>query len=284
MKNNKIWFEKINNNVGQFFKINKIILKKKTKYQNIFIFENKKIGKILAIDNIVQTTSYDEFIYHEMICLIPILSHENPKNILIIGGGDGGCLKEIIKIKCIKKITLVELDKKIIKYSKKYLKEIHQDSFYNKKVKIIIDDGFKFIQKNKKKFDIIIIDSTDAIGPGKILFSEEFYNNCKISLKKNGIIVGQNGTYIYQKKNIVNNIKIFKKLFKFSGLYQAPIPTYYGGNMFFIWGSNNTNLKKINLNYLNKQLPFSKFKYYNSSIHINSFYLPQFLLNKLNIT
>ncbi len=282
MKKNEFFLEKINKNIGQFFKIDEIILKKKTKYQEILIFKNKKIGKILAIDNIIQTTSFDEFIYHEMICFIPIFSHKNPKNILIIGGGDGGCLKEILKINYINSITLVELDKKIIKYSKKYLYEIHKNSFYNKKIKILIDDGFIFLKKNTQKYDIIIIDSTDPIGPGKALFSKKFYTYCKNSLNENGIIVGQNGTYMYQKKNIINNFKIFKKLFQFQGFYQATIPTYFGGNMLFIWGSNNIDLKKINLKNLKNKIKLFHFKYYNFSIHINSFYLPQYLLNKLN--
>ncbi len=272
----KIWLEKLHPNIGQFIKINKIIYKKKTKYQKILIVNNKKIGNILILDNIIQTTDFDEFIYHEMICLVPIFSHHNPKKILIIGGGDGGCLKQIIKIKSIKSIFLIEIDKKIISCSKKYLFKIHKNSFNDKRVNIIYDNGINFIKKNNKKFDIIIIDGTDPVGQGKNLFTKNFYTNCNKSLTKNGIIVTQSGT-ILQKKQIINNLYCIKKIFNFAGLYQANVPTYYGGNIFFIWASKKNNLKKINFNNLYKKLNLYKFKYYSPKIHINSFILPKFI-------
>ncbi len=275
----KIWLEKLHSNIGQFIKIDKVIYKKKTKYQKIFIVNNKKLGKILILDNIIQTTEFDEFIYHEMICLIPIFSHPKPQKILIIGGGDGGCLKQIIKFKKIKSITLVEIDKKIISCSKKYLFKIHKNSFDDTRIKIINDDGIKFIKKNNKKFDIIIIDGTDPVGPGKKLFTNEFYYNCQKSLSENGIIVTQSGT-ILQKKQTLKNLKKIKKIFKYTGLYQSSIPTYYGGNMFFMWASQKINLKKINTNKLSSKINLYKFKYYNLMIHISSFALPQFIIKK----
>ncbi len=278
---NKIWLEKLHYNIGQFININKIIYKKKTKYQKIFIVNNKKIGNILILDNIIQTTEFDEFIYHEMICLIPLFSHPNPKKILIIGGGDGGCLKQITKFKKIQSITLVEIDKKIISCSKKYLFQIHKNSFNDPRVKIIYKNGIKFIKNNKKKFDIIIIDGTDPVGPGKKLFSKKFYLNCNKSLSKKGIIVSQSGT-ILQIKQSLKNLNKIKKIFKYSGFYQSSVPTYYGGNIFFIWASKKYNLKKIDKNKLIHKINSYKFNYYNLMIHINSFALPQFIIKKLN--
>ncbi len=277
----KIWLEKLHSNIGQFIKIDKIIYKKKTKYQKICIVNNKKLGNILILDNIIQTTEFDEFIYHEMICLIPIFSHPKPQKILIIGGGDGGCLKQIIKFKQIKFITLVEIDKKIISCSKKYLFKIHKNSFNDIRTKIIHDDGIKFLKQNNKKFDLIIIDGTDPIGPGKKLFTKKFYYNCQKSLSENGIIVTQSGT-ILQIEQTIKNLKKIKKIFKHTGLYQSSIPTYYGGNMFFMWASQKINLKKINKNELSNKINLYKFKYYNLIIHINSFALPQFIIKKIN--
>ncbi len=276
---NKIWLEKLHSNIGQFIKINKIIYKKKTQYQKILIVNNKNIGNLLILDNIIQTTEFDEFIYHEMICLIPIFSHPNPKKILIIGGGDGGCLKQITKIKKIKSIYLIEIDNEIISCSKKYLFKIHKNSFNDPRVKIINNNGINFVKNNNKKFDIIIIDGTDPIGPGKKLFSKDFYINCNKCLTEKGIIVTQSGT-ILQKKQIIKNLNCIKKIFKYGGLYQANVPTYYGGNIFFIWASKKINLKKININYLHKKSYLYKFKYYNSKIHINSFILPKFIFSK----
>ncbi len=278
---NNIWLEKLHLNIGQFININKIIYQKKTKYQKILIINNNKIGNLLILDNIVQTTEFDEFIYHEMICIIPILSHPNPEKILIIGGGDGGCLKQIIKFKNIKSITLVEIDKKIISCSKKYLFKIHENSFNDSRVNILNKNGIKFLKKNNDKFDIIIIDGTDPVGPGKKLFTKDFYLNCKKSLNKNGIFVTQSGT-ILQKKEIIKNFNNIKKIFNYKGLYQTNVPTYYGGNIFFIWASKNINLKKININNLYKNNNLHKFKYYNPMIHIYSFALPQFIVKKIN--
>ncbi len=277
----KIWLEKLHLNIGQFININKVIYKKKTEYQNILIIKNNKIGNTLILDNIIQTTEFDEFIYHEMISIIPIISHPNPKKILIIGGGDGGCLKQIVKFKKIKSITLVEIDKKIIYCSQKYLFKIHKNSFFDSRVNILYKDGINFLKKNNTKFDIIIIDGTDPVGPGKKLFTKKFYLNCKKSLHNNGIIVTQSGT-ILQEKQIIKNLNNIKEVFNYSGLYQATVPTYYGGNIFFIWASQNIDLKKTNINELKKKIKSYKFKYYNPMIHIYSFILPQFIIKKIN--
>ncbi len=280
MKNN-IFLETLHNDLGQFIKINNILIKKKTKFQKIIICKNKFLGKILIINNIIQTTEYDEYIYHEMISLIPLLSnYDKNKNILIIGGGDGGCLKQLTKFSNINTIYLVEIDKQIIKYSKKHLFEIHNNSFNDPRVKIIYKNGFNFLKKNKIKFDIIIVDGTDPIDSGKILFTKNFYKLCKSNLTKQGIFVSQNGTFIQYKKNIIH-INIFKKIFKYNGLYTANIPTYYGGNMFFIWGTKNNNIKNINKKYILKQIKNLKFKYYNYLIHKNCFILPQNIIYKL---
>ncbi len=280
--NNKIYIEKLHKNIGQFFNIDYIIYKKKTKFQNILIFYNSLLGKILSLNNIIQSTEYDEFIYHEMITLIPIYSHPNPKKILIIGGGDCGCIREIIKFKNIKSITLVEIDKEVLKCSKKYLFKHHKNSFKDKRVKIIINDGYSFLKKNKKKFDILIIDGTDPVGYGKNLYSKKFYKKCKNSLNSNGILITQSGTYMLQIKEAINHYLNIKKIFKYSGFYQASIPTYYGGNMLFIWSSNKINLYNTNEHILNKKIDNLDFKYYNFLIHKSSFILPQYFIKKLN--
>ncbi len=278
MKKNKIWLEKLYPDIGQFLTINSVIYEKQSKFQKIFLFKNTKLGKVLVLDDILQSSDYDEYIYHEMLCLIPFYSHKNPKNILIIGGGDGGCLREITKFKKVQSITLVEIDKEVIKCSKKYLFNYHQNSFYDKRVKINIIDGKLFLKKNKIKFDLIIVDSTDPIGDGKKLFCKKFYQYCKKSLNKNGILTSQSGTLIQEEA--INNYLKLKKIFKYVGFYQASIPSYYGGNMLFIWSSNNLNISSLNID--NNKIHLN-FKYYNNNIHKSSFIFPQYFLNKLNL-
>ncbi|CAL4326273.1 polyamine aminopropyltransferase [Buchnera aphidicola] len=285
MANKKIWHEKLYCHLGQYFLIDKLLYETKTEYHKVIIFENSNFGKIMAIDDIVQTTEKDEFIYHEMMTHIPIFSHGSIKNVLIIGGGDGGILREICKHKDIKNITMVEIDINIINLCKKYFPNHNKNAYEDSRLKLIIDDGLNFTKKTKEKFDLIISDSTDPLGCGKNLFRSEFYYNCKNCLDKNGIFVAQNGVFFLQKNETITTYKKLKKYFYDTKLYHAAIPTYYGGIMIFAWGTNNIELnKKRNLINLQSRIKSTKldFNYYNAKIHISSFYLPQYILNALN--
>ncbi len=277
----KIWKEQLYPSIGQYLQIENIIFSQKTKFQKLLLVKNKILGKTLIIDNIIQTAEYDEFIYHEMICLIPFFTHNNPQNILIIGGGDGGCLKKLIKFKNIKSIILVEIDKEIINCAKKYLFKKKKNPFKDKRVTIKINDGLIFFKKNKKKFDLIIIDSTDPIGPGKKLFSTLFYKKCYKFLKKGGILTSQNGTYMFQNKDAIKNFQNLNKIFNKVKFYQASIPTYYGGNMLFLLASKKNKLNEINKKKIYNKIKNLKFKYYNYKIHKSSFALPNFLIKKI---
>lgn len=231
----------------------------------------------------VQTTEKDEFIYHEMLTHVPILSHGKIKKVLIIGGGDGGILREICRHKNIENITMVEIDNKIIDLCKKYFPNHSNNSYQDFRLKLIIDDGLKFTKETKEKFDLIISDSTDPIGCGKNLFLSEFYFNCKQCLNQNGIFVAQNGVFFLQKNESLLSYKNLKKYFHHTSFYHATIPTYYGGIMIFTWSTDNVELHKISLEELKKRIKKTKlsFNYYNARMHISSFYLPQYILNTI---
>lgn len=284
MADKKIWHEKLYCHLGQHFLIDKLLYKNKTDYQEIMIFENSFFGKIMVIDDIVQTTEKDEFIYHEMLTHIPIFSHGSIKNVLIIGGGDGGILREVCRHKNIESITMVEIDRNVIELCKKFFPRHNNNSYKDSRLKLIIDDGLNFIKKTEEKFDLIISDSTDPIKYGKNLFSSEFYFHCKNSLDKNGIFVAQNGVFFLQKNESILAFKKLKKYFHDTRFYHATIPTYYGGIMMFAWGSNNIELRKNSLKNLQSRIKYTKldFNYYNAKIHISSFYLPQYILNELD--
>ncbi|QCI24297.1 polyamine aminopropyltransferase [Buchnera aphidicola (Muscaphis stroyani)] len=284
MHNQKIWHEKLYNNLGQYFLIDQLLYENKTPYHEVKIFKNSIMGKIMTIDGVVQTTEKDEFIYHEMLTHVPIFSHESIKKVLIIGGGDGGILREVCRHMNIESITMVEIDLNIISLCKKYFPNHSKNAYNDSRLKLIIDDASIFIKNTKKKFDLIISDSTDPIGCGKKLFSLEFYSNCKKRLVKNGIFVSQNGVFFLQKKEILLTYKKLKKYFYDVQFYQAHVPTYYGGTMLFCWGTDHKAWRKINFKDLklkikNKQLYFN---YYNAKIHMNSFNLPQYILNTLD--
>lgn len=284
MINENIWHEKLHRHIGQYFSIDKILYQKKNKYHDIIIFQNSIMGRIMAIDGVVQTTEKDEFIYHEMLTHVPIFCHGLIKNVLIVGGGDGGILREICRHNSIENITMVEIDLNVIDLCKKFFPKHSNNTYKDPRLKIIIDNGLNFIKTTKEKFDLIISDSTDPIGCGKDLFLSEFYFYCKNHLLKNGIFVGQNGVFFLQKNNVNQTYKNLKKNFNDVSFYQATIPSYYGGIMMFSWGTDNMDLRKINIKNLQKRIKHTKlaFNYYNSKIHISSFYLPEYIINTLD--
>ena len=284
MDHKKTWHEKLYCHLGQYFLIEKMLYKKKTPHHQVMIFKNSVFGKIMVIDDIVQTTERDEFIYHEMLTHVPIIAHGSIKSVLIIGGGDGGILREVCRYKMIENITMVEIDVNIIDLCKKYFPNHSNQAYQDSRLNLIIDDGLNFIKRTKEKFDLIISDSTDPIGCGKNLFRSEFYFNCKNHLEENGIFVAQNGVFFLQKNETILTYKNLKKYFYDTRFYQANVPTYYGGVMVFAWGTNNIEYRKNSLEKIQIRIKNTKldFNYYNANIHISSFYLPQYILNELN--
>ena len=167
-----------------------------SKYQHIEIFQTKRFGKLLRLDGVIQLTEFDEANYHEMLAHVPLRTHETPDNVLVIGGGDGGIVREVVKYKKVKSIDLVEIDNEVIKISKKYLPNI-SCGLEDKRVTIMNQDGAEYIKKCTNLYDIIIIDSTDPFSVGESLFKEDFYSNLKKALKRKGIVVSQSESMFY---------------------------------------------------------------------------------------
>ncbi|CAL4321246.1 polyamine aminopropyltransferase [Buchnera aphidicola] len=280
----KIWYENLHYDIGQYFSIDKILYQKKNKFHEIIIFQNSIMGRVMTIDGIVQTTEKDEFIYHEMLTHVPIFSHGSIKNVLIIGGGDGGILREICRHDSIDSITMIEIDQNVINLCKEYFPKHSNNGYNDSRLKLIIDNGLNFVKNSKEKFDLIISDSTDPVGCGKDLFLPEFYSYCKNCLHKNGIFVGQNGVFFLQKNNVRQTYNKLKKIFNDVSFYQATIPTYYGGVMMFSWATDDPYYRQINIKDLELRIKNTKlnFNYYNFKIHISSFYLPEYIINTLD--
>ena len=162
----------------QRLRVDKIIYEDKSDYQHLLIFEAPHFGRVLALDGIIQITEHDEYAYHEMLAHVPILAHGDVRNTLIIGGGDGGVLREVLHHTFIDSITLVEIDEKVIKKCELYLPSVSKGAFRSSRTKVIIGDGCDFVADTNDRYDVIIVDSTDPIGPGEALFTKEFYKNC----------------------------------------------------------------------------------------------------------
>jgi spermidine synthase len=247
----------------------------------MLIFKNGLYGTVLVLDGVVQTTEKDEFVYHEMITHVPMLQHGNAQNVLIIGGGDGGSLREVLKHKTVKKAVLIDIDTQVIELSKKYLPNHSQGAFDNPRAEIIIADGCKFVKETKEKFDVIICDTTDPIGPGKVLFTEEFYNDCAKLLTDNGIFVNQNE--VPNLHDTINRTcKDLKHCFKDVKGYLAPVPTYIGGYMAFAFATNSD--ASVTLQELEQRLSNikGKLKYYTPEMHKAAFALPNELKQNLS--
>lgn len=275
--------ETLYDSYGQEFRIDELLYENKTVHQQLVIFHNAAFGRVMALDGIVQTTEKDEFIYHEMLTHVPVLAHGNAGKILIIGGGDGGMLREVVRHKTVTGITQVEIDGQVIEMCKKYLPNHSQGAYDDPRVNIVIDDGLNFVSETKEKFDIIISDSTDPIGPGKAIFSRDFYSACKNCLNPGGILVTQNGVPFMQLDEVKTTAARLEPLFKDSHFYGAAIPTYIGGSMAFAWATDDINLRHTGIDILRERYKASgiKTRYYNPEIHFCAFALPQYLLEAL---
>ncbi|MAR78829.1 MAG: spermidine synthase [Rhodospirillaceae bacterium] len=273
------WFiEDLHKNYKLMLSISSLLYEGRTKYQEIKIFENELLGKVLVLDDIIQLTEADEANYHEMMVHVPIFSSDVIEKILIIGGADGGILREVLK-HSVGEVTLVDIDGEVIDICKEYLPAISREAFKNDRVEIIVDDGVKFLEKTAKEFNIIIVDSPDPYGPAESLFSENFYRDISKKLTSNGLAVFQGGVPFLQKKQFIKMNNDLSKSFNFYGFYFVTVPTYSGGAMALGWGSNSVDLKLSNFRKIENKIINSSFdfKYYNPSIHHGSFAIPEHL-------
>ena len=276
----KRWFtESLHSSIGQRLHVQRVIFETSSPFQEILIFENELLGKVLVLDGIVQTTEADEFIYHEMLAHVPLLSHSSPSKVLIVGGGDGGIIREVLKHQTVHEVTMVEIDGKVIEACKRYMPKMSNGAFNDPRLELIIDDGYQYITSTYKTYDVIIIDSPDPIGPAKKLFSDKFYSNCRRILSTDGVLVGQNGVPFLQPKELLESTKLLKRYFQEVTCYLAPIPTYQGGEMAFFWASDTQRLPHVSNDILTNNLNKSSIgtSYYSPAAHLASFALPKWL-------
>lgn len=271
MPETELWLtEKQTSNLSLCIKIKETLFRKKSPFQEILIVDSYEFGRVLFLEGTFQTTERDEFFYHEMISHVPLLSHPQPESVLIIGGGDGGTLREILRHKYVKEALLVEIDRDVVDASKQFLpfyKSFEQDSRF----RIEITDGIKHIKKQTGRYDVIIIDSTDPVGPAQGLFSESFYIDCYNALKEDGILVTQSESP-FLHLHLIRDIKqAMEKVFPICMVYTAPVPTYPSGYWSFTTGSKKHDPSQPVRN------PDFETRYYTKEIHRASFVLPRFL-------
>jgi spermidine synthase len=262
------------------FKVDKVLYEMQTEHQHLVLFEQPFFGKMLMLDGATQITKKDEFIYQEMMSHVPIFAHGNAREVLIIGGGDCGIAEEVLKHKTVKKLTQVEIDPAVVEFSKEHFPEFTKPVFADKRFESVIDDGMKYVARTDRRFDVIIVDSTDPQGPGKVLFSQKFYSACKRCMSKGGVMVTQNGVPIFQPAELISSVSKFRKLFADGGCYVAAIPTYIGGHMAMGWATADKRLRQLPAKTIaaryRKAGSFST-KYWTPEVHAAAFALPRFI-------
>jgi spermidine synthase len=274
-----VWFtEKFEDKQGLSIKVREILYSKHSEFQKIDVIDTYAFGKVLLLDGLVMTTEKDEFYYHEMISHIPLLAHGNPERVLVVGGGDGGTIREVLRHPSVKEVVLCEIDKMVIDVSKEYLPTI-ACRFDDPRVKVNIQDAVEYIKGQKDCFDAVLIDSTDPLGPGVGLFTEDFYTNVKNSLKEGGVMAAQTESPVVAQKEFLLINSILNKVFPIVKPYFAPVPTYPSGSWSWTYCSMGVQ-PEINNEALAVELEKNS-KYFNRDMYKAVFAMPNYLKQAL---
>ncbi|MBW2027909.1 MAG: polyamine aminopropyltransferase [Deltaproteobacteria bacterium] len=272
----ELWFQdsiEFGHGCSLHIKIKNVLFHYKSKFQEIIIMETEKMGRMLAIDGITMLTEFDEFAYHEMIVHVPLLVHPDPRKVLVIGGGDGGTVREIIKHPEVQEVHVCEIDEEVVRACREYLPSL-ASSFDDPRVKVFYEDGAKYVKESPGSYDVIIVDSTDPLGPGQILFQREFYEDMKGALLDQGIAVTQcESMYLHQ--HVIRGVYSFAKdIFPRLGYYFTMVPTYPSGLIgFYFCSLSRDPVSDIDED---RARTLKGLKYYTPELHRSSFTLPRF--------
>lgn len=270
--------EEMSNDWTQSFQIQKLILTDSSKYQNITILENRSLGKILMLDDIVHFTENDEFIYHEMIAHVPLNIHSKPQDVLIIGGGDGLVLREAIKHQDVERITVIEIDAQIVDLCQQHFSSLTAGVLDDPRVSLIIDGGYKYLKKTKSKYDVIIVNSTDLSFPHAQFFENPIYQLCHSALKPDGIAVFHTGSPITQRDQLAYTFKQIRSTFKNSTPFFSSAPSHLGGIKSYALSFKDKpvcpSLKDL---YLKLSKLQGELSYYSPELHEAAFIIPSYL-------
>lgn len=251
--------------------VEEVLFQGRSDFQDVVVFKSKTYGNVLALDGVIQCSERDEFSYQEMVTHLAMCAHPNPEKVLVIGGGDGGVLREVAKHDCVKEIHICEIDKMVIDVSKKWLPKMAV-GFDDPRVKVTIGDGCKFLENSKNEYDVIVVDSSDPIGPAEVLFEKPFYVNMKNALRPGGVISTQ-AECLWLHLDLIKRLLVqAKEMFKQAEYAYTTIPTYPSG----VIGFCILSLRDESSSVPKRELPVEKLRYYNKDIHKSAFVLPEF--------
>ncbi|AGL03231.1 polyamine aminopropyltransferase [Desulfoscipio gibsoniae] len=255
-------------------RVREVLFSGQSPFQKVAVLDTVEFGRMLTLDNVIQTNIKDEFVYHEMITHVGLNTHPNPKKVLVIGGGDGGAVREIVKHKGIEKVVHVEIDQMVIDVAKKFFPEL-SSGFEDPRVEILVDDGIKHVKENKGVYDMIIVDSTDPVGPAVGLFGEEFYRSVFDALTEDGLFVAQTESPFFNSSLITQVTTTISGIYPLNRLFWAVVPTYPGGYWTFTMGSKKHDPLTVELN--QGKIAALKTKWYSPEVHRSAFVLQPFV-------
>lgn len=259
--------------------VRRVLFDSQTAHQRLVVAESVAFGKLVMLDGVTQLTTADEYVYHEMLSHVPILAHGAVRDVLIVGGGDGGMIEEVFKHASVERVTMAELDAGVIELARTHLPELSNGAFDDRRLNVVLGDGKDFAATTTGRYDLIIVDSTDPIGPGEALFTDTFYADCRRILRPGGVIVTQNGVPFFQADELAATMRSFAGLFADATCYLAAVPTYVGGFMAFGWGTDDDSLRRVPLATLEARFASAGLttRYYTPDVHLASFALPRFI-------
>ena len=271
-----VWFtETLYEELGQRLRIDEVLYRGKTSYQRVEIFSNARLGRVLCLDGVVQTAEADEFHYHEMLTHPALFGHGAARRVLIIGGADGGALREVLRHP-IERVVEVDIDAELIELCREHLPSLSVGAYDDPRTVLAPGDGAQYVAETDERFDVVIVDSTDPVGPGAVLFETPFFSGCRRVLKDGGVVVNQNGVPFFQAEELRGSHGRRRALFRHAGFYVSPVPTYYGGQLAFGWGSDGLDLAAVPQDAVAARAAAAGFetRRYNPAFHAAAFALP----------
>jgi spermidine synthase len=273
---------------GQRFAVKRELARVKSDFQDIAIFESFTHGRVMVLDGVIQITEGDEFVYQEMLAHVPLLAHGSAENVLIIGAGDGGVLRRVLQHPGVRRAVMVEIDGEVIRLSKEFLPGIAGDAWDSPRAQVIVGDGIDYVKKAPDaSFDAIIVDSTDPIGVGEVLFTDDFYQNCARILTARGLVVNQCGVPFMQADELHETSLRRRKFFPHVTAYVAAVPTYVGGFMTLGWAAKDASLASTPAATVRDRAEkagiLGNTQYWTPEIHTGAFNLPPYIARHLPV-
>jgi spermidine synthase len=262
------------------YRADKVLHEERTGHQHLVLFEQPFFGKMLMLDGAVQITARDEFIYQEMMAHVPLFAHGHARDVLIVGGGDCAIAKEVLKHGSVRRLVQVEIDPAVIHFAKRHFAEITKPVFADARFESVIGDGAHYVARTERRFDVIIVDSTDPQGPGRVLFSQNFYAGCKRCLNSGGVLVTQNGVPMFQPGELKGSVRKLRGLFADTSCYVAAVPTYIGGHMAIGWATDDRRLRRLPVKTVaarHRRAGSFPTRYWTPEVHAAAFALPRFI-------